>query len=179
MKATLWSLCATIGIAVLMAGDARADDYKIGVLRIDRVMQQSSVAKAAQSRIEKEFQPRDAAIAQQEKDIQAQQAKLDKDKPTLAADVRAARERDLESSMREAQRSREKFGEDLRARQFEELDRMKELLDQVLTKYAHEKNFDLILQDAPYWSKSLDITDEIIKLLDATLAPEPAPASVK
>ena len=52
---------------------------------------------------------------------------------------------------------------------------MKERLDQVLTKYAHEQNFDLILQDAPYWSKSLDITDEVIKLLDATLPP-PTPA---
>jgi len=107
--------------------------------------------------------------------VQARQAALEKDKPTLATDVRSARERELESTTRDAQRAREKFAEDLRARQFEELDRMKERLDQVLTKYAHEQNFDLILQDAPYWSKSLDITDEVIKLLDATLPP-PTPA---
>jgi outer membrane protein len=163
-------------VALLSATAALAEDYKIGVLRIDRVLQESSVAKEAQTRIEKEFQPRDSAITQQEKDLQAQQARFDKDKDALAKDVRATRERELEQANRDAQRMREKFAEDLRARQFEELDRLKERLDQVLTRFAHDQNFDLILQDAPYWSKSLDITDAIIKLLDAAQStPLPAP----
>jgi len=60
---------------------------------------------------------------------------------------------------------REQFAEDLRARQFQELDKLKERLDRVLTNYAKERNYDLILQDALFVGRSVDITDDIIKAL--------------
>ena len=65
------------------------------------------------------------------------------------------------------QRQRQQFAEDLRARQFEELDKLKQRLDQVLTKYAKDRNYDLILQDALYVGGAVDITDDVIKALDS------------
>ena len=53
----------------------------------------------------------------------------------------------------------------MRARQFEELDKLKERLDQVLTRLAHDRGYDLILQNALWVAKSVDITDEVIKAL--------------
>jgi len=66
---------------------------------------------------------------------------------------------------RDVQRLRQQFAEDLRARQFEELDKLKERLDQVLTRLAHDQNYDLILQDALWVGKGVDITDDVIKAL--------------
>jgi Skp family chaperone for outer membrane proteins len=37
----------------------------------------------------------------------------------------------------------------------------------VLTKYAKERNYDLILQDALYVGRAVDITDDVIKALDS------------
>jgi Skp family chaperone for outer membrane proteins len=68
------------------------------------------------------------------------------------------------------QRLRQVFAEDLRTRQFEELDKLKERLDRVLTRYAKERNFDLILQDALFVGKAVDITDDVIKALEAPAA---------
>ena len=87
--------------------------------------------------------------------------------PLSSADARTAQERTLEARTREVQRLRQVFAEDLRTRQFEELDKLKERLDRVLTRYAKERNFDLILQDALYVGKAVDITDDIIKALEA------------
>jgi hypothetical protein len=111
---------------------------------------------------------RDADIARKEQDVRDAAAQLEKARATLSVDERVTRERTLESRTREVQRLRQQFAEDLRTRQFEELDKLKERLDRVLTRYAKERNYDLILQDALFVGKAVDITDDIIKALAAT-----------
>ncbi len=51
------------------------------------------------------------------------------------------------------------------ARQFDEMARIKERLDAVLTRLAKEQGYDLILQDGLYVRRSVDITDAVIKAL--------------
>ena len=160
-------ILAALAAAALVALPAHADEYKIGVMHVERILQQSASAKAAHDRIEQEFKGRDADIAKKEQEVRDAAAQLEKTRATLSADVRATQERALEARTREVQRLRQVFAEDLRTRQFEELDKLKERLDRVLTRYAKERNFDLILQDALYVGKAVDITDDIIKALEA------------
>ena len=161
-------LAATALAASLAAVPASAEEYKIGVLHVERILQQSAAAKAAYDRIEQEFKPRDADIAGKEQEIRDAAAQLDKARATLSADEQATRERGIETRTRDVQRLREQFAEQLRARQFEELDKLKERLDRVLTRYAKERNFDLILQSALYVGRAVDITDDVIKALAAS-----------
>lgn len=160
-----WGLALFAGAGLGVATPARADDYKIGVLHVERILQQSAAAKAAHDRIEQEFKGRDADIARKEQAVRDAAAQLDKDRLTLSQDEQAARARALDIRDRDVQRLRQQFAEDLRARQFEELDKLKERLDRVLTQYAKDQHFDLILQDALYVGRSVDITDDVIKAL--------------
>ncbi len=154
--------------AAAFVAPAAAEDYRIGVLHVERILQQSAAAKAAHDRIEQEFKARDTDIARREQEVRDASAQLEKARATLSADERGSRERALETRTREVQRLRQQFAEDLRGRQFEELDKLKERLDRVLTRYAKERNFDLILQDALFVGRSVDITDDIIKALAAS-----------
>jgi outer membrane protein len=157
-----------LAIGLLVAGGtAAADDYKIGVLNVERVLQQSPDAKAAHDRIEQAFKDRDADIARKEQDLRAAAAQLDNDRPTLSGEESANRQRAIDARTRDVQRLRDQFAEDLRTRQFEELDKLKERLDKVLTRYAKDNHFDLILQDAAFVGRSVDITDDVIKALQA------------
>jgi outer membrane protein len=158
------ALCAAF-VAACVAAPAAADEYKIGVLHVERIMRQSAPAKAAHDRIEQEFKARDADIAKKEQEVRDAAAQLEKASATLPADERATRGVALETRTREVKRLREQFAEDLRARQFQELDKLKERLDRVLTNYAKERNYDLILQDALFVGRTVDITDDIIKAL--------------
>ena len=160
-------LVVAVFVACSFALPARADDYKIGVLHVERLLQQSKEAKAAHDRIEQEFKGRDADIARKEQDVQATAAQLAKDRATLSVGDVASRERALELRTRDVERLRQQFAEDLRARQFEELDKLKVRLDAVLTQYAKDNHFDLILQDALYVGRSVDITDDVVKALEA------------
>ena len=161
-------LIATPAITALVALPTHAEGYKIGVMNVDKILRQSKAAQAAQARIEQEFKARDAGISRKEQDVQAAAAQLAKDRPTLSADEATRRDRDLDLRTREAQRQRQQFAEDLRARQFEELDKLKARLDQVLTKYAKDNHFDLILQDAAFVGRAVNITDDVIKALETT-----------
>jgi outer membrane protein len=158
---------AAMAAALLVALPARADEYKIGVMHVERILQQSASAKAAHDRIEQEFKGRDADLAKKEQEVRDAAAQLEKTRATLSPDARASQERALDARTREVQRLRQVFAEDLRTRQFEELDKLKERLDRVLTRYAKERNFDLILQDALFVGRAVDITDDVIKALEA------------
>jgi outer membrane protein len=147
---------------------AVADDYRIGVLNVERVLQQSKAAKAAHDRLEQEFKGRNDDIVKKEQDVQAAAQQLENDRPTLSTEEFASRQRALDLRTREVQRLRQQFSEDLRARQFEELDRLKERLDKVLTRYAQQNHYDLILQDAAYVGRSVDITDDVLKALESS-----------
>ena len=48
------------------------------------------------------------------------------------------------------------------------MNRIKERLDAVLTKLAKDQGYDLILQDGLFVRRSVDITDTVIKALDAS-----------
>ncbi|MGE5169753.1 MAG: OmpH family outer membrane protein [Rudaea sp.] len=160
------ALAATAFFAVPCV--AAAEDYKIGVLNVERVLQQSNAAKAAHDRLEQEFKGRNDDIVKKEQDVRATAQQLENDRPTLSADEFASRQRALDLRTRDVQRLRQQFAEDLRARQFEELDKLKERLDKVLTRFAQERHYDLILQDAAYVGRSVDITDDVLKALEAT-----------
>lgn len=159
---------AALLIGVAAALPAHAEEYRIGVLHVDRILRQSEAAKAAHDRIEHEFKPRDAAISKQEQALRDAQAAYARDRASLSDDERASRERALDLQSRDVQRLREQFNEDLRARQFEELDKLKGRLDRVITAYAKANHYDLILQDALWVGSSIDITGDIIKALDAS-----------
>ena len=159
---------AAAALAIALAGasaTAAADSYRIGVIHIERILRDSPPARAALDRIEQEFKARDTELSGREGALRNEVAQLGRDKPKLDADAGAARERELEARGRELARQRQQFAEDVRARQFEELDRLKERLDQVLTKIAHDGGYDLILQNALWVAKSVDITDDVIKAL--------------
>lgn len=153
-------------VAATLSMPALGDDYKIGVLNVEQILRQSKPAKEAQARIEQEFKGRDADLARKEQAVQAQSAQLAKDRATLSPEAIVSRERDVDLQTRDVQRLRQQFAEDLRARQFEELDRLKARLDQVLTKYASDNHFDLILQDAAFVGRGVNITDDVIKALE-------------
>lgn len=151
--------------APLVVRPAHAETYRIGVIHIERILRDSPPARAALERIERDFKPRDTALSAREQEVRTAAAQLEQERAGLDPAARAARERDLDAQQREVQRAREQFAEDLRVRQFEELDKLKERLDQVLTRLARDQGYDLILQSALWVGKSVDVTDDVIKAL--------------
>ena len=159
--------------AVLVAGatsTASAQELKIGYVNSDRVLRDAAPAKAAQAKLEAEFSKREKDLNELASKLKAASDRLDKDAPTLGEAERTRRQRELVDQDRDLQRRRREFQEDLSQRKNEELATVVERTNRVIKQIFETEKYDLILQEAVFWSPKVDITDKVIKALNAQSA---------
>ena len=86
----------------------------------------------------------------------------------MAESQRNTRQRQLVDQDRDFQRKRREFQEDLSTRKNEELSQVLERANKVVKQVAEAEKYDVILQEAVYINPKHDITDKVIKALNAT-----------
>ena len=162
------------GLAALPA--ASAQELKIGYVNSERVLREAAPAQAAQRKLEAEFSKRQRELAEAEQRLKAAADRLEKDAPTLAAADRTRRERELVEQDRDLQRKRREFQEDLTQRRNEELSAVVERANRAIKQIFDNEKYDLILQEVVFAGPRVDITDKVIRVLNAAPAPA-APAA--
>ncbi|MBK9133643.1 MAG: OmpH family outer membrane protein [Betaproteobacteria bacterium] len=160
---------ALASCAVLAAPAAWAQDgvVKIGYVNSERVLRESAPARTAQGKLEGEFGKREKEVAELAARLKAAADKLDKDGPTLPEAERLRRQRDLVEQDRDLTRKRREFQEDLNQRRNEELAGLVERANKIIRQIAEQEKFDIILQEAIYAGARVDITDKVIRALNA------------
>jgi outer membrane protein len=167
----LKSLAAAAVLAGAAAGSAQAQELKIGYVNADRVLRDAVPAKAAQAKLETEFSKREKDLAEIANRLKAASDKFDKEQPTLSEGEKQRRQRELVDQDREFQRKRREFQEDLTQRKNEELASVVERANKVMKQIFDADKYDLIIQEAVFAGPKIDITDKVIKALNAQTAP--------
>jgi outer membrane protein len=152
-------------MAVSLGGVAQ--ELKIGYVNSDRVLREAAPAKAAQAKLEGEFSRREKELAEMANRLKAAGEKLDKDGPTLSEADRGRRQREVVEQQREFERKRREFQEDLAQRKNEELASVVERANKVIRQIFEAEKYDLILQEAVFAGPKVDITEKVIKALNA------------
>lgn len=155
--------------AALLATPAVAQDgaARIGFVNTDRLLREANPARAAQTKLEQEFSRREKEIDDAGAALKAASERFERDAPTMAESQRLTRQRQLMDQDREFQRKRREFQEDLNARKQEELQHVLDRANRVVKQVAEAEKYDVILQEAVYVNPRLDITDKVIKVLNA------------
>ncbi len=168
-----FALPALAAAAVLLApaAPALAQELKIGYVNSERVLREATPAKAAQTKLEAEFSKREKELNDIGAKLKAAADKLDKDAPTLSEAERTRRQRELVEQDRDLQRKRREFQEDLTQRRNEELSAVVERANKVIKQIFDGEKYDLILQEVVFAGPRVDITDKVIKVLNAPAAP--------
>jgi outer membrane protein len=151
-----------------MSSVAAAQEFKIGFINTDRIFRDANSAKTAQAKLEQEFQRREKDLNDQGAQIKAAADKLEKEAPTLAEAQRNSRQKQLTDQDREFQRKRREFQEDLNVRKNEELQIVLERANKVVKQVAETEKYDFVLQEAVYVNPKHDITEKVLKVLNAT-----------
>jgi outer membrane protein len=160
-------LLAVAATAGLWAGAAPAQELKIGYVNSERVLREATPAKAAQSKLEGEFSKREKELSEQGARLKGAAEKLDKEAPALSEAERTRRQRELVEQDRDLQRKRREFQEDLSQRRNEELAAVVERANRVIKQIFDQEKYDLILQEVIFAGPKVDITDKVIKALNA------------
>ena len=157
-------------LALGLLGMAGAQELKIGYVNSERVLRDAVPAKAAQAKLEAEFGRRERELGDQTAKLKAAADKLDKELPTLAESERNRRQRELVEQDRDLQRKRREFQEDLNQRKNEELSAVVERANRAIKQIFDAEKYDLILQEVVFAGARIDITDKVIKALNAPAA---------
>lgn len=168
MKSMSYSrlLVLLLGASVL-AVNAQAEETRIGYVNTDRIFREANTAKAAQTKLEQEFSKREKELVDIGNALKTASDKLEREAPTLSEAQRNSRQKTLIDQDRDFQRKRREFQEDLNARKNEELQQVLERANRVVKQVAEAEKYDVVLQEAVYINPKLDITEKVIKALNA------------
>ena len=170
---------ATATLFLLGAAPHAAAEGKIGFINLQRVSNDAPQAQRAMKKIKAEFERRDQDLQKLSKQLQTMQEKLEKDGMTMSEADRRTREREFADLNRDFQRKQREFREDLSVRQNEELATLYEAVNKVIRRIAETEKYDLIVQEAVYYSPAIDITPKVIKALsESPSAAVSAPATL-
>lgn len=151
----------------LLAFGAQAEDFRVGFVNTDRIFREANTAKAAQAKLEQEFSRREKELNDIGNNLKSLSDKFEREAPTLSEAQRTQRQKQLVDQDREFQRKRREFQEDLNARKNEELQQVLERANKVVKQVAEQEKYDVVLQEAVYINPKHDITDKVIKALNA------------
>jgi outer membrane protein len=161
---------ASAAALCLWALPAAAQELKLGYVNSERVLRDSAPAKAAQAKLEAEFGRRERELNDIRNRLKAAADKFEKDAPTLSEAEKTRRQRELVDQERDLQRKQREFQEDLNQRKNEELAAVVERANRVIRQIFETEKYDAILQEVVFAGPRVDITDKVIRALNAAPA---------
>ncbi len=161
-------ILAACALIVAMQPAAAQEASKIGFVSLDRILRDSVPAKTAQSKLEAEFSKRQKDLQDANNRLKATADKFDKDAPVLSESDRSRRQRELADLDKDFQRRQREFNEDINQRKNEELASVVDRANKVIRQIAETDKYDIVFQDAVYVNPRVDITEKVLKALNAT-----------
>jgi outer membrane protein len=164
---TKQAVAALVAVALMASTPlARAQDLKIGVVNSDRILRDSTPARAAMQKLEGEFSKRDRDLQEMGARLKSSAERFEKDAPVMTETDRSRRQRELAEMDREFQRKQREFREDFNQRRNEELQALLERTNRIIRQMAEQEKYDLIVQEAVYFNPRIDITEKVLRALN-------------
>ncbi|MDI7258376.1 MAG: OmpH family outer membrane protein [Thermodesulfobacteriota bacterium] len=160
-----------IGIAIVLGsfGLALASSLKIGSVDIQKAVNESNAGKEAKKAMLKEVEKSQRQFAEKQKELQIIKESLDKQALMLNPEVRASKEKDFQNKVREFQRWQEDTQNEINQKKMEMERNISLGLMKVIQKLGADEGYTFIMEEGsvPFVTKTIDITDRVIKVFDA------------
>ncbi len=164
---TKWLLATAVAAMLAATPIAQAQELKVGVVNSDRILRDSQPARAAMQKLEGEFAKRDKDLQEMGARLKTSADRFEKDGPIMSETDRVRRQRELAEMDREFQRKQREFREDFNQRRNEELQGLLERTNRIIRQIAEQEKFDLIIQEAVYFNPRIDMTERVLRALNA------------
>ena len=159
------ALIAAAAVAAMTA--ATAADFKVGVVNPGRILSESAPAVAAQNQLKSYFKSREDELSRRIRTFKDKAAKFEKDSAVMTETQRLNKRRDLAEEEREISRMQRALLEERNQRSQEESQIILSRANRIIQDIATPQNYDLILQEAVWASPKADLTEQVIKRLNA------------
>ena len=167
MKTTrffLFFFCLSLVSPLFARAEGPASIQKIGLVDLGKVFREYEGTKASESELEKL-----STAKQQEREKKVGEIRDMRDELALLNDdTRDQKRQTIEEHLRQLAGFDQEARESLRGKRDEVLDKILAEIEKVVTAYAKEKGYELVLSDRAvlYGVDAMDITNEVIKILN-------------
>ena len=153
-------------ILFMIAFGINAQELKIGIVDVNKILKDAPQTISANKKLEKEFSSRTEKLKTKIKTLESDGKKFQKESLTMSDDQRDKTERALQQRRIEIQRDERELREDMDLRRREEIGDLQEKINVTIDKMATDSGYDLILYNGlAYANAKVDITDDVIKAL--------------
>jgi len=156
----------TFLILFFLALSTNAEELKIGIVDVNKILKEAPQTIIANKKLEKEFSSRTEKLKAKIATLQADEKKYQKESLTMSDDQREKAEKNIQQSRIDIQRNERELREDMDLRRREEIGDLQDKINITIDKIAADEKYDLILYNGiAFASKKVDITEQIIKAL--------------
>ena len=125
----------------------------------------------AELRLEAEFAPRQAELAEERERLAAMRAELTDLNSGLSGDDQLQLDREVRALERRIKRSEQDFREELNIQKNNEFKHVRERVLDAIARFGREQDYDLIVSDGVlYANERVDVTDRILEALTIEIA---------
>lgn len=158
----LFSLCLSSGWA-----EDVSPPYRLAVVNVVKVLEQAPQAAAEGKRLESLFAAREAALAQEQIELQRAREALRSTGDTLPEAERIQRERELRTLERDYSRKQEDLREEIRFAKDAALEKVQEQVEQAVEAVRAEGQIDIVFRESNYIvaSARVNLTDKVLAYL--------------
>ncbi|HSQ08277.1 MAG TPA: OmpH family outer membrane protein [Chromatiaceae bacterium] len=158
---------AAVG-GLCLAAQAQALDYKIGVVDPERVIEESPQYEAARQALQEEVADRERALREQQAKLDELKKNLERDAPLMSEEELARLQNDIRNRDRKVKYAKAEFQEDFALRQNELRTRLIAQVREVVQELAKEQKIDLIVSEGVvYFSERVDMSAQVIERLQS------------
>ena len=147
---------------VLAAAPFHAQDLKIGFVNSTRVEQESVQGKKIVEALKQEFAPREREILDLQRQIKEERDRFEAEKGTLPESALPEKWKPIAEMMKKSDRMVYAMQEDMRLRRRAIMADFLRDINAAIATVSKAQNLDLVLQEAVFNSKRIDITDQVL-----------------
>ena len=169
-------LAAALCAAVLLTlsgpiGRASAADLKIGVVNMQKVIATSKAGKRAQSVLEQKMKTYDASFKKDRDSLLSMRSEIEKKSSAWSDSVKQEKFQAFQKKSAEFGAKEREANQEMRKLQEQHVQPVLKKLEEVIQSVAKSGNYDLIVPNTAglFASGGLDVTDDIVKALDAAM----------
>jgi len=172
MKRLLGSVLIMAAVFLFQHNALAAGASKIGVLNIQRCINESNEGKRISESLKKEIESMQQRYDKAQKELAELQKEIEKQSLMLSLDAKENKQKEYNKKSRELNYLNQDLSEEASKAEQNAKQRVLQVLDEIIKNIAKQDNIDLIIEKSSpgllFSSEALDITDQVIKELNKT-----------
>jgi len=173
MRAVKWSFAMSLLILFFFTNSLFAADVaKIGVIDLQKILETSAFGKSIQAQLKAQKEKMESDLKQKGSEIEKISKRLERESMVMSKDMREEKEREQRIKINDFKSLQKKYRSDLQKFEAQLMNQLQSDIKELVDEIGKKAGYLLIINkySVIYSPSSIDITDELIKNLNAKTA---------